>query len=156
MRGYHADMSVYVEDAFIGALFVQFGQDELLHPKHNAVLTADGDGRATPTHTQEDALLQQYFQDTFLHFGSVHSLSTGQTVVLTRTFLATGAPTDGAGDGRGGRSAGDHTPTLHHYVGFIILFSATSLEINHKRISPYEFKACACWLKGRQRSARFG
>lgn len=58
--------------------------------------------------------------------------------------------------GRGGRSAGDHTPNLHHYIGFIILFCSTSLEINHKCISPYDFKVCVCWLKGRQRSARFG
>lgn len=50
--GYHADVSVYVEDAFIGALLVEFGQDELLHPKHNAVLTANCDGRATTTHRQ--------------------------------------------------------------------------------------------------------
>lgn len=52
--GYHADMSVYVEDAFIGALLVEFGQDQLLHPEHNAVLTANGDRCATSTHRQTD------------------------------------------------------------------------------------------------------
>lgn len=50
--GYHADVSVDVEDAFVGALLVQFGQDELLHPKHNTVLTANCDCRATATHRQ--------------------------------------------------------------------------------------------------------
>lgn len=52
MCGYHADVSVDVEDAFVGALLVQFGQDELLHPKHNTVLTANCDCRATATHRQ--------------------------------------------------------------------------------------------------------
>lgn len=52
--GYHADVSVYVEDAFIGALLVEFGQDQLLHPEHNTVLTANGDRCATSTHRQTD------------------------------------------------------------------------------------------------------
>jgi len=49
--GYHAHVSVDVEDALVGALLVEFGQNQLLHPEDNTVSAADSDGRATHTHT---------------------------------------------------------------------------------------------------------
>ena len=55
---YHANVSVDVEDAFVGALLVQFGQNKLLHPKNNTILTADRYGCAahTYTHTELDTV----------------------------------------------------------------------------------------------------
>lgn len=50
-KRYHANVSVDVEDAFVGALLVQFGQNKLLHSKHNTVFTANTDGRAEHTQT---------------------------------------------------------------------------------------------------------
>lgn len=52
---YHAHVSVDVEDAFVGALLVQFGQHKLLHAKHNAIFTANRNGRAAHKHTQTHA-----------------------------------------------------------------------------------------------------
>ena len=78
MSGYHANVSVDVKDAFVGALLVEFGQDELLHPKHNTVLTTDRDGRTehthTHTHTLRYSLLQWCIQgnDTQKRVGLVH------------------------------------------------------------------------------------
>lgn len=48
---YHAHVSVDVEDAFVGALLVQFGQHKLLHAEHNAIFTANRNGRAAHKHT---------------------------------------------------------------------------------------------------------
>lgn len=52
--GYHANVSVNVEDAFVGPLLIKFGQNELLHSKHDSIFAADPDGCAgsyTKTHT---------------------------------------------------------------------------------------------------------
>lgn len=52
--GYHANMSVNVEDAFVGTLFVKFGQNQLLHAEHYAILTADSDGCAVDPQKLQD------------------------------------------------------------------------------------------------------
>lgn len=53
VSSYHANVSVDVEDAFVGTLLVEFRKDKLLHPEHNTILTADRNGCAGETHTQQ-------------------------------------------------------------------------------------------------------
>lgn len=43
---YHSNMAVNVEDAFVGALFVQLWENEFLYSKHHTIFAPDPNGRA--------------------------------------------------------------------------------------------------------------
>lgn len=46
---HHANVAVNVEDALVGALFIQFGQHQLLHTKHYSIFATDADSCAAET-----------------------------------------------------------------------------------------------------------
>lgn len=54
---HHANMTIDVKDSLVRALFVQFGEHQLLHTKHDSIFTANSNSRAAKqNHTVIDML----------------------------------------------------------------------------------------------------
>lgn len=108
---YHAHVSVDVEDAFVGALLIQFGQHKLLHTKHNAIFTANRNGRAAHKHTHTHSELQSaavvplgdsllidhmtpftahlLFSTAFMAYSTWNTLPSGEKVEADRSYCRT-------------------------------------------------------------------